>query len=204
MSFAFASYNDYGIVVSADRCLSGTNSKGERYTTSSNKCRKLFLSKQGFALTYTGCSSVNGSPVPAKISELWEMEDNSMPLLDFFAQFVNIMSGYCNDNIIFLAAGYENNVPKIYTATTTQPQVVEIGNLAYSGESDIAKSVLNVVPIVYDTMTLQDRIDFHRFITYCIAKHQYYSDRLQTVSEICDVVAIGKSGIHFSKFAEFY
>lgn len=204
MSFAFASYNDYGIVASADRCLTGTNSKGERYTTSSNKCRKLFLSKQGFALTYTGCSSVNGSPVPAKISEVWESSDTQEPLVDVFTQFISIMTQFCKENIVFIASGYENGAPQIYTATTTQPQVRNMGNLAYSGETDVAETVINVVPIVYNTMTLQDRIDFHRFITNCVAKYQYYSDQLQTVSEDCDVVAIGKFGVEFSKFAEYY
>lgn len=204
MSFAFVSYNDYGIVASADRCLTGINNKGEKYTTSSNKCRKLFLSKQGFALTYTGCASTNGTPVSAKISEFWERVDDSMPLLDFFTQFVSVITQFCKENIIFIAAGYENGIPKIYTATTTQPQVNEMADIAYSGESELAKGVINVVPIVYNTMTLQDRIDFHRFITNCVAKYQYYSDQLQTVSEDCDIIAIGKFGVEFSKFAEYY
>lgn len=204
MSFAFVSYNDYGIVASADRCLTGINNKGEKYTTSSNKCRKLFLSKQGFALTYTGCASTNDTPVSAKISEFWERVDDSMPLLDFFTQFVSVITQFCKENIIFIAAGYENGIPKIYTATTTQPQVNEMADIAYSGESELAKGVINVVPIVYNTMTLQDRIDFHRFITNCVAKYQYYSDQLQTVSEDCDIIAIGKFGVEFSKFAEYY
>ncbi len=202
MSFAFASYNDYGIVVSADRCLTGINNKGEKYTTSSNKCRKLFISKQGFAITYTGCSSINDHLIPAKISELWETVNIPKGLKEFFEEFIKIMSAYCKENIVFIVAGYENGSPKIYTATSTRPQIVEMEDLAYSGETDIAKKVINAVPIVYNTMTIQDRIDFHRFITHCISKYQYYSDCLQTVSEECDIVVISKTGVAFSKFAE--
>lgn len=204
MSFIFASYNDYGIVMSADRRLTGYNSNGEEYILSSNNCRKLFLSRQGFALTYTGCSSVNGAPIQAKIEEFWELGNLPASLFASFAQFVNTMAGYCRENIIFLAAGYENGMPKIYTATTTQPQVQDIGELAYSGADDIAEAVLNVAPVVYDTMTLQDRIDFHRFITGTVAKYQYYSNCLQTVSEACDIVAISKAGVVFKQFNELH
>lgn len=201
MSFAFISYNQYGIVASADHCLTGKNQNGEKYT-SSNYCRKLFCSKQGYVVTYTGCSSVNDFPVPAKISELWECADSAtvLPLSDFFSEFVTAMSNFCNENIIFIAAGYQDGVAKIFTATTTDPQVKEMGNICYSGESDIAKTIINAIPIVYDTMTLQDRIDFHRFITQSVAKLQFYGDRLQTVSETCDIVVIERKGISFSKF----
>ena len=203
MSFAFASYNDYGIVLSTDRCLTGTNEKGEKYLTSNN-CRKLFLSRQGFALSYTGCSSVNGEPIPAKISDLWEMSSEAVSLSDFFSRFMKEISKVCKENIIFLAVGYENEIPKIYTATTSKPEIKEMNDLAYSGVSDIGEKILTTVPIVYNTMTLQDRLDFHRFVTRCVSKLQYYSDQLQTVSEECDIVAIGKNGVLLSCINELY
>ena len=75
-----------------------------------------------------------------------------------------------------------------------------MGTLGYSGATDVAEKLLAAIPIIYDTMTLQDRIDFHRFITQSIAKLQFYSDRLQTVSETCDIVVVEKSGVSFSTF----
>lgn len=205
MSFAFVSCNQYGIVASADHRLTGTNAKGENYT-STNYCRKLFCSKQRYVVTFTGKADINGFPIPAKISELWEDADveASTTLSDFFAEFVSEMSNFCSENIVFIAAGYQDGSPRILTATTTDPQVKEMGHLGYSGEVDIAKAILNAVPVVYDLMTLQDRIDFHRFVTQSIAKLQYHSDRLQTVSESCDIVVIEKRGITFSAINQLH
>ncbi len=201
MSFAFASYNAYGIVVSADRCLTGTSSSGERYTLTNNG-RKLFLSKQGFAVAFTGCSSVAGFLAPAAIPDILDSLDGPMRLTDFSSQFVASMSKLCRENMIFLIAGYQDGTPQIYTATTQKTELVQMEGLAYSGESDLGKAILCAVPVTYGTMTLQDRIDFHRFVTKTISNLQSYSDRIRTVSEACDVVAIEKQGIVLSAFSE--
>lgn len=203
MSFAFITCNEYGIVASADHCLTGTDKDGKRYTASNN-CRKIFLSKQGYVLTYTGCSSVNDIPVPAKIAALWESPENTLSLLDFFSQFVSEMAVFCKENIVFLAAGYQNGATKIYTATTTNPQVNPLNKIGYSGETDIAQALLNIVPVAYNTITLQDSIDFHRFVTQSIARLQSFGACLQTVSETCDIVALGSNGIIFTQFNKLH
>lgn len=203
MSFAFASYNKYGIVVSADRCITGTSQIGEKFTATSS-ARKLFLTSQGYAITFTGCSSVDGTPVPVKISEVLDNLSGNLTVTDLFTQFVSEMAKFTSENIIFIIAGYENGEPLLLSATTTDTENVTFNGTCFSGEIDLGKKIIDAVLVTHDSMTLQDRMDFHRFITYSIAKLQSYSNKIQTVSEECDIVAIGPKGVLFSEFNELH
>ncbi len=203
MSFAFASFNDYGMVVSADRRLVFSTPDGNPYVSTDNS-RKLFISKQGYVLTFTGCAFTEGKAISVIISDLWEKTNEVNSLLLFFTKFMGQIAAQCKENIVFLACGYENGSPKIYTSTTTVRKIDDMGELAYSGESELGEKLLTATSYVLDSMELQDRMNFHRFITQSIAKMQFYSDEIQTVSEECDIVALDKRGILFSSIQSLH
>lgn len=203
MSFTFASYNEYGIVITADRRFTGSNQNGF-INVATNTGRKLFLSTQGYAISFAGGAMQNSVPTSKIISDILNELTNEVLLSEFFAEFINRIVPLCTKNVIFLATGYENGKPQIYTATTTNPDIVTLGNIGYAGETDLGKKILCAIGIAYDSMPLQDRLDFHRLINATISKLQSFSDYGVTVSEECDAVVIGPAGILFSEFSELH
>lgn len=199
MSFAFASYNQFGIVISADRRLTGTTSSHEKYVIS-DSCQKLLISKQGYAVAFVGEALVDGAPVPIKMQEAIEQLDADMCLKDFFQSFMNEMPECPEGDITFIGAGYEDGTPHIYTATAKTPGIILKGDTCYTGATDIGKTLICAVPTDYRSMSLQTRIDFHRFITEAISKLQRFGAVRQTVSADCDVVAIDRHGVCFNDF----
>lgn len=203
MSFTFASYNEYGIVITADRRFTGSNQDGF-VNVATNAGRKLFLSVQGYAISFAGGAMQNSIPTSKLISDTLNELSGEFTLSAFFAEFINRMVPLCPKNVIFLAAGYEDGQPRIYTATTTNPELVLLGGIGYAGETDLGQKILCAIPIAYSSMPLQDRLDFHRFVTATISKLQSFSDHGITVSEECDAVVIGPSGVLFSEFSELH
>lgn len=203
MSFTFASFNEYGIVMTADRRFTGSNQSG-LINVATNTGKKLFLSSQGYAISFAGCAFQNQVPTPKLISDTLNQLQEDMTLSALFSEFINRMVPLCPENVVFLAAGYEDGHPRIYTATTENPQLKLFGQLGYAGETELGEKIICAIPIAYTSMTLQDRLDFHRFITATISKLQSFSNHGLTVSEECDAVVIDPSGVIYSEFSELH
>lgn len=205
MSFTMASFNAYGIVVSADRCLLGSIPNGEKFP-STTSCQKLFLSTQGYAITFAGRAVVGTIPTPAIIRRVLGKITSDLSLRDFFGQFLDEMSSLTpeDENIVFIAAGYNGETAQIMTASTSNTEIRTGDDLMYTGETDIAQTVICAMKIAYNQMTLQDRMDFHRFVTSTISGMQHYSGQIPTVSEECDIVVLGPNGVLFSSFSKLH
>lgn len=203
MSFAFASCNEYGIVISADHCITSTLSQGQQYTATSTG-KKLFLTPQGYGITYTGCASVDGVPTPVIIQRTLSELDADMTLLDLFQQFTDKMAALLKENIIFIAAGYQDGEQYVFSSSTQDPKVTRFAATCFSGESTLGKALLDLLPIPYSDLTLQDHINLHRFITSTIAGLQSFSQQIPTVSADCDILVIGPEGVLFSDFSQLH
>lgn len=109
-----------------------------------------------------------------------------------------------DENIVFIAAGYNGETAQIMTASTSNTEIRTGDDLMYTGETDIAQTVICAMKIAYNQMTLQDRMDFHRFVTSTISGMQHYSGQIPTVSEECDIVVLGPNGVLFSSFSKLH
>mgnify|MGYP005762464573 CR=1 FL=1 len=203
MSLAISFYNSHGIVMSADRRITTTINKTAATKESfllTDTEQKLFRLSEQCGLSVTGSFSFNGLPVSSIINSYIfnhdvEKETPSQYLL-YLAEYIKNLHNSDSDNCILILSGYRNTIPFVFSCGTSKLSVcnhIEEGSkhaVVYSGESDLLGILLNSKGFSYDysKFTLCDVINFSRFMTKTVAGLQRYQQRIQTVSDDCDIL----------------
>lgn len=200
MSLCITLHNAHGIIMSADHMICSTINKDEktyRYQSSETE-QKLFLIENKYGLSYSGDSNIGATPVSAFLENY--IDSNSISAsspsdwLFKLAQTCNKLLEP-NQNIVFILSGYYGSEKFIATTNTLNPEITFYENemdIIYSGESRFVSHLISADIIKFDfaKFTLQDSINFLRFLNKTISGLMHFGQYLPTVSETCDVLAI--------------
>lgn len=198
MSLAIALYNHHGIVMSADRLVNATI-EGKEFHQSFTE-QKLFLVDGKYGLSYTGTASINNVPTSALIKNYLKENQsyNSAPedyLLKTAIHFHSIQSE--GQNIIFIMCGYFCSKRFVISTNTISPKIKSVpcdtNSITYSGQNDFVKMLTEqdqTIVFDYGNFTIQDSIDFLRFLNKTVHGLMRFGQIFPTVSENCDILAI--------------
>ena len=202
MSLATVLYNYHGIIMCADKLVNATTTDSTYHCSFTEQ--KLFLIEGKYGLSYTGTASVDNIPLSALLEEYFiqnkiEDKDPAEWLLQLATYFHNKLTE--SQNIVFIFCGYYNNKKFILNTNTIQPNVNSTNKeygLTYSGETNFLKCIIETDAIAFDyiKLTIQDAINFLRFLNETVANMMYYGQYLQTVSKECDILVIKSNDIH--------
>lgn len=206
MSLATAFYNHHGIVMCADKLVNATVFAEPPYQLhQSNTEQKLFLVENKYGLSYTGTASINSVPTSAIIEEYLssnKIEDNQPK--DWLLQLANGFKSRLSEteNIVFILCGYFKGKKFIITTNTKEPNVESIKALSgilYSGENKFVDYLINskLIAFDYSKFTMQDSINFLRFLNNTVSGLMYFGQILPTVSNDCDILAIYPNETHW-------
>lgn len=201
MSLVISFNNHHGIVMSADKLVTSTYAKDNQPCTIHGSCteQKLFLVENKYGLSYTGTSSVDNIPISALIEEYISQHsvNNNPPiwLLEMANYFHLKMEQIENANCVFIFCGYHNDSQFVLTTNTMNPEVTDSTEkhcLIYSGESILLDHLINsdLIAFDYSKFTMQDSVDFLRFLNETVSGLMYFGQILPTVSKECDILAI--------------
>lgn len=196
MSLAVALYNHHGMVMSADHLVTATIDGME--FLSSHTEQKLFLVDKRYGLSCTGTYSINGTPVSALI-ENYLLENpigNSNPnewIIKIATFFQEKLSD--SQNIVFILCGYYKNKKLMISNSAKNPEGITERNspgTLCSGASDFASHIVNfkLAPFEFSKFTMQDSVNFLRFLNRTVSDMMYFGQYAQSVSRECDILAI--------------
>lgn len=203
MSLAISFYNSHGITMSADRRIVTTVNRPtgikESFVLTDTE-QKLFQLSEQCGLSITGSFSFNEIPLSSIINSYILSHDveqvQPAEYLLSLAEYIKKLHNSDCDNCILILSGYRNTNPFILSSNTLNPSVhqhIEQGpTITYSGENNLLGILLNSEGFAYDYSgyTLQDSINFSKFMIRTVANLQKYQQTIQTVSEDCDVLCI--------------
>lgn len=205
MSLAITLANPYGIVMSADRRLTTTvtHSKTEEIESFllTEHEQKLFLTKAGHGISYTGASSLEeGKSTSCIINKTLVQLGENLSLEDEILSIKKKLQSFSNgQNVILIGAAICNEKNYVLSSSLIANEITELtdkdGNcLAFSGESEIVIKLMDMLPVDRNAFPLQESINYLRFLTRSVAGLQHYAQISQTVSEDCDILVIRDSG----------
>ena len=205
MSVAISFYNSHGIVMSADRRIISNVDRScgtiESIVLTDTE-QKLFHLSDQCGLSITGSFSIGGTPISSVINTYIRKNDiekiKPSEYLLKLAKYIKERQDNTSDNCILILSGYRNTFPYILSCNTLNPDIkTHLNNNAqccvtYSGESDYLNLLLNSDDFVYDyaKYSLQDAVEFSAFMIRTVANLQKYQQKIQTVSEDCDILCI--------------
>lgn len=164
--------------------------------------QKLFLLSEQCGLSVTGSFSFNGIPMSSIINSYIHSHDvgrvKPSEYLSSLAEYIKSLHASDSDNCVLILSGYRNTIPFILSSNTLNPSICHhikkdsTSCVTYSGESDLVNILLNSEGFSYDysKFTLCDIINFSRFTIKTVAGLQRYQQRIQTVSDDCDILCI--------------
>ena len=112
-------------------------------------------------------------------------------LVSYFQR--NIHNG---EHIVFTLCGYYLGEKNILTTNTSVPNnirsITEKAGLLYSGETILLSHLVNsdLAAFDYAKFTMQDSIDFLRFLIKTVSGLMHFGQMIPTVSYDCDVLAL--------------
>lgn len=199
MSLTMAFYNVYGIIMSADNMICATTTKNENFIKyqSSQTEHKLFLIEDKYGLSYSGTADVGSVPLSYFLTTFI----NTNPIRDLKPDewLLDLAQGFNefyvnNENIIFTLCGYYHGDRVVITTNTQSPKITNIidDGILYSGENDFVSMLIktDIIKFDYKNFTLQDAVNFLRFLNTTVAGLMKFGEYLPTVSESCDILAI--------------
>lgn len=149
-------------------------------------------------MSYTGTASIDNGPISAVIEKYIELcplvnETPASWLLLLATSFKGKMPDI--HNTVFTLCGYYYGERIVISNSTQNPNikvVTEECGLIYSGESYYISNLVNAEHIAFDysKFTMQDSIDFLRFLVKTVSGLMHFGQCLPTVSEDCDILAI--------------
>lgn len=205
MSVAISFYNSHGIVMSADRRIVSKINRSSGIIESivlTDTEQKLFQLSNQCGLSITGSFSIGGIPISSLINAYIKKNDiekiKPSEYILKLAQYIRERQDDSSDNCILILSGYRNTLPYILSCNTLNSNITNhIGDnskcsVTYSGESEILNILLNSNGFAYDyaKYSLQDAVEFSEFIIKTVAGLQKYQQKIQTVSEECDILCI--------------
>lgn len=206
MSLAMVLANPYGIVMTADRRLTTTVSVKNIATTESffltDHAQKIFLTKAGHGITYTGASDFNDGTCTSEIIKdaINEYNNPKAPVQSELLFIKRKLAEHKDTRgLTLLGAEIRDTKRHVYAISLNKDsidkQTNENGNcFIFSGESDLAKKIAEMLPVNQNRFPVQESINYLRFINSTVAGMLHYAQRNQTVSEECDVLVITADG----------
>ena len=199
MSLAITFCTPHGIVVSADRCITTTLKSGSSFCQTMQE-RKLFLAPMGFAFTYTGDSTFRNRPASYWMNRIVSRFSNpNLTVADCTRKIcIAFHSMEPTKNIVIIGSGYENGEPRVYSSNSSKRILTDhlkgdITCIAFSGETDLAKAIIDAKPVDTKSYTIPDAIDFVKHVTLTVSNIQKFGQTPVTVSHDCDVLVIEAS-----------
>lgn len=199
MSLATSFYNHHGIIMCADKLVNANIFTDPPYELhQSHTEQKLFLIENKYGLSYTGTASIKNVPTSAIIEEylLSNKIENNHPK-NWLYQIANNFKSKLSEtqNIIFILCGYIKGQQFVMSASTQEPNVEfasSSSGILYSGESKFIDHLIcsKLIAFDYEKFTMQDSINFLRFLNNTVAGLMYFGQVLPTVSKDCDILAI--------------
>ena len=170
MSLAICFYNSHGIIMSADKRIVSAINRLNGITESivvTDAEQKLFKLSDQCGLSVTGSFSFSGVPVSSILTNYIKLHNVNMVKPE---QYLLQLARY----ILSLH------------------DVDDHSAVAYSGENEIMNVLINSKQFAYDyaKFPMQDAIDFVKFMTKTVSGLQRFQQRIQTVSEECDIFHI--------------
>lgn len=203
MSLAISFCTCHGIIMSADRCITTTLSDGKSFCATMSE-QKLFISKNGYGFSYTGASTYKGKPASYWMDRFICYLDRSNLTLSQYLESLSSKFRYLDNtkNIIIIGCCFHNNAPMVYSISSASGTLTDHLShadtcIAFSGESNIAKQIIDMLPIDYKSYTLFDAIEFVKHVTLTTSNIQKFALTPITVSPTCDILKITNSGINW-------
>lgn len=205
MSLAITLANQYGIVMSADRRLTTTVTRSktgemESFVLTEHE-QKLFLTRAGHGISYTGASSLEeGKSTSCIIRKTLAQLDETLSLKDEILSIKKKLQAFSNErNVILIGAAVYEEKNGVISSSLTENEITELTDkdgscLAFSGESKIVIKLTDMFPVDRNAFPLQESINYLRFLTRSVAGLQHYAQINQTVSEDCDILVLRNSG----------
>jgi hypothetical protein len=202
-------YVPEGIAMSADsrltRTIQSQDGNVDRYILT-DSAQKLVLIKNGrIGVSFTGDAITNGKTTAdyLRVFDINEIQES-----DTIEEVVVKLKSFLiteNLNVVLLVAGYQDDVPFVYSVT--QHEVVlrnrEGEGVKYSstwaGDSEAADKLLLATQINYPLTPLKDAMDLSEFIVEICVKYQRFEDRIATCGGPIDVLVITKDYAKFVK-----
>lgn len=203
MSLAMVLANQYGIVMSADKrmTLAPKTSDGQTFLYPSlNHQQKLFMTKSGHGIAFTGTLTLDDGTATAVVIRNAIAKYNSprTSVLDELKGLKNALKQYTKEKQITLVGAEINNGKRqVFTLTLTDKNIEKNTNeeglcLLSRGDCSFAEMLMSFQSRNSNCVhfSLQESINYLRFVNSTVAKLQYYNGNLQSVSEECDVLVL--------------
>lgn len=205
MSLAVVLANQYGIVLSADRRLTTTIINKETGVRNSFLLtdweQKIFLTKTGHGITYTGAAFLgNGNNTSCVVQQTLAQLDEKLSIKDELLIIKQKLQSLSNgENVVLIGAEASNSRNLVVSTSLIADDLTEHTSadgtcLVYSGESDLAKKLIDMFVVDRNAFPLQESINYLRFLNRSVAGLQHYAQIKQTVSEECNVLVLQSSG----------
>jgi hypothetical protein len=208
MSLAIVLANEYGIVMSADRRLTlapknASDNMSMLYPSLDHQ-QKIFLTKSGHGIAYVGSLTLQGGTHTTAVikNTISTFTDPATSIVQELAVLREKLKQYANGTYICLLGACTSNKGYEVFKTTLKNDTIEsitdedgIG-LAAEGDNSIATMLMAHQSDSPHCLhfSLQEGINYLRFINETTSKLQYYNGELQSVSKECDVLVIDSNG----------
>ena len=200
MSLAISFCTCHGIVMSADRAITTTTKDGKSFLSSEND-QKLFLSQKGYGFSYTGQASYRNRPASYWMNRFIKRFDlMEISLADYLWKLA--VAFHCLDaknNIILIGCGYQDGNAMVYSTNSSTRKITDhLKNrdtcIAFSGESTLAKKIIDIADMDTKSYNLTDAIEYLKFVTFTVSRIQKFYLLAKTVGPVCDVLKIVPTG----------
>ena len=217
MSLAMVLANQYGIVMSADKrmTLAPKTSGGQTFLYPSlNHQQKLFMTKSGHGIAFTGTLILDDGTATAVVIKNAIAKYNSprTSVLDEIQGLKTILKQRTKQGqIILLGAEIKNNKKQTFTVSTTDDNIgkstdEESVYIVTRGDDAIAQALISIqgTNLNFSYFSLQDSVNYLRFINNTAATFQYYNGDLQSISKECNILVITTEGAKWITPPEFF
>lgn len=145
-------------------------------------------------MSYTGTASIDNGLIEKYIAICPLVNESPTSWLLQLATFIKSKMTE-NDNTVFTLCGYYYS-KRIVISTNTKNLKIKVHpddqGIVFSGESNYISHLINYELVVFDygKFTMQDSVDFLRFLVKTVSGLMQFGQCLPTVSEECDILAI--------------
>jgi ABC-type molybdate transport system substrate-binding protein len=192
--------------------MTTVNKKGQKETfLLTNYAKKLFFTKHGYGISYSGMASANDVPIGYYMQQYIDQLDLNLSVEQVIISVANSLKQVVGDGVcILIAGGFYEKEEYICTNNTICPQKVtthktfsnnSILAVTFSGRLDIANKYYNSknekapsLIIDYHSLTLDDAIQLLSYVNYSVANDLRFSQESQDVSGDCDILIITNDG----------
>ncbi len=211
MSLAIVLANEYGIVMSADRRLTlapknASDNMSILYPSIDHQ-QKIFLTKSGHGIAYVGSLILQGGTHTTAVikNTISAFTDPATSIVQELAVLREKLKQYANGTYIcLLGAGTSNKGHEVFKTTLENDTIESITDedgvgLTAEGDNSIATMLMAHQSDSPHCLhfSLQEGINYLRFINETTSKLQYYNGELQSVSKECDVLVIDSDGVRW-------